>query len=539
MPRAFFGNTALSSVSIPASITAIGDRAFSDCTALTSFSVAEENTAYSSKNGNLWSKDGTVLVQYCIGRADTAFTVDEGAVKIGAGAFSRSSITSLSFPSTLQELGAYSCYASNALTSVAFPNGSSLTLIGEGAFSSCISITEFNVPKSVEKIEKFAFYSCKKLNKVVFEGGSSLSEVGDYVFELCELLSELHYDGSREKWDFIVNTAGNNDHLNKLKFVGIASFSVPDGAWVPTEEYEGITYAAWAQESDYLAGLAPVKWYTDYEITREKFGATDDDGATYPEGDFIPGYIHLFADVNATATQQLIVGDAQKLVLNLGGYTLTSKKGFRVGGNYAYHPEASLVIKCGTFNLIQGQIQPRYGSTLIFEDTIFITTATDVMYGVQSKLLSFVRSEVIVGNGADFRLATNFKTEPIEMFISFVDSDVIYTSRSSTAIFEMYESTIGDCKWNISFDKDSAVFGKVTNYVMICESLTSIDENNKAVIPFPETQQFSYSAETRFLFGASVPTGYAVYPVDLETGALMAPVNREGSDEFVNITVTD
>ena len=107
----------LTSVTIGDSVTTIEDSAFNGCSKLTSFVVDENNTAYQSINGNLYSKDGTVLVAYACGKTDTSFVV----------------------PNTVTTIGNYAFYDCYKLTSVTI--GESVTTIGKYAFNSCYDLT--------------------------------------------------------------------------------------------------------------------------------------------------------------------------------------------------------------------------------------------------------------------------------------------------------------------------------------------------------------------------------------------------------------
>ena len=122
------------------------------------------------------------------------------------------------------------------------------------------------------------------------------------------------------------------------------SYTAPAGAWTPTAEYTGIAYGVWASEADFLAGKAPVKWSKEKNLDKALIGTTDDQGTTYADPNFIPGYVHCFTNVTNIQTSQFYVGDSQKLVINLAGHTLEDKYAFRIGGSSSSHPNASLTI---------------------------------------------------------------------------------------------------------------------------------------------------------------------------------------------------
>ena len=72
---------------IPSSVTEIGTGVFSYCDSLSEILVAEENKSYKSIDGNLYTKDGSVLFQYAVGKSEKSFTVSSEVSMIADRAF--------------------------------------------------------------------------------------------------------------------------------------------------------------------------------------------------------------------------------------------------------------------------------------------------------------------------------------------------------------------------------------------------------------------------------------------------------------------
>lgn len=88
--------SSLTDITIGGGVNAIYTDAFYRCTALKNITVDSDNTAYKSVDGNLYTYDGTTLVQYAIGKADTAFTIPDGVTEIYVDSFANcTSLTSV------------------------------------------------------------------------------------------------------------------------------------------------------------------------------------------------------------------------------------------------------------------------------------------------------------------------------------------------------------------------------------------------------------------------------------------------------------
>lgn len=102
------------------------------------------------------------------------------------------SVTSVEVPASINQIGDYTFSGFTGLTSVTIPN--SITQIGNGAFYNCSGLTELTLPNSITEIGKFTFYNCKGLTEVTLP--NSITEIGEYAFSLCEGLTELIIPGS-------------------------------------------------------------------------------------------------------------------------------------------------------------------------------------------------------------------------------------------------------------------------------------------------------------------------------------------------------
>ena len=98
--------TSLESLTIPVNIIGWSDFGlFEGSCSMTSIQVAAENEAFCSIDGNLYSKDGTVLVQYAPGKTETSFVVPDGVTEIFGGAFvGCGSLMNVTVPASVQTI---------------------------------------------------------------------------------------------------------------------------------------------------------------------------------------------------------------------------------------------------------------------------------------------------------------------------------------------------------------------------------------------------------------------------------------------------
>ncbi len=214
---AFYNCSGLKSVIIGNSVTSIGGSAFADCTNMLSINVQGDNPKYTSINGVLYDKSLTVLI--CCPGAKNTISIPNTVTSIGESAFEGcSGLTSVTIPNSVTSIGESAFEGCSGLTSVTIPN--SVTSIRECAFRYCSGLTSVHItdiaawckinfgnygsnplyyahrlyhsgkevknlviPNSVTEIKDYAFYNCSGLTSVTIP--NSVTEIKDYAFYNC------------------------------------------------------------------------------------------------------------------------------------------------------------------------------------------------------------------------------------------------------------------------------------------------------------------------------------------------------------------
>ena len=176
----FYGCSGLTSVTIPGSVTSIGLMAFERCSGLTSVTIPDGVTSI-----------GESAFSGCSGLMSV--TIPDSVTSIGRDAFyGCSCLTSVTIGNGVTSIGWYAFYGCSGLTSVTIPD--SVTSIGSSAFSGCRGLTSVTIGNGVTSIGGSAFYGCTGLTSVTIP--DSVTSIGSSAFSGCGGLAKIIFEGS-------------------------------------------------------------------------------------------------------------------------------------------------------------------------------------------------------------------------------------------------------------------------------------------------------------------------------------------------------
>ena len=180
---AFWHCHALITVTIPDTVTTIGESAFNECWAL-------ENIQLPS-----------------------------GITEIPKNAFTYcTSLAQLTLPENLKTIGDYAFQGCQKLSDIVLPQ--TLRSIGTNAFGACASLTEIVIPDAITFIPDYAFCGCSALHALTLP--ANLQSIGAFAFSSCNSLPTLTLPPTVTKIEW--NAFGGCSALRKVFISDLAAW---------------------------------------------------------------------------------------------------------------------------------------------------------------------------------------------------------------------------------------------------------------------------------------------------------------------------
>ena len=126
-------------------------------------------------------------------------TIPASITKIGDVAFANcKNLKNVIFEegSKLTEIGSYTFFNCESLTNIVIPEG--VEIIDTAAFLNCESLTNVVIPNNVNTINEYTFMNCINLQTFTFGKNTKIFE--EKIFDGCENLKDVYFNGNLEDW---------------------------------------------------------------------------------------------------------------------------------------------------------------------------------------------------------------------------------------------------------------------------------------------------------------------------------------------------
>lgn len=175
--NAFRACKMLSSISLPPTITKIGDGAFSETSSLKEIVIPEGVTTIGGNafQGRSWASD------YGLTSGLEKISLPSTLTSLGGMAFDEcTNLKEIVLPDGITTFGQHTFRKCTSLTSVTLPEA--LLTLGQGAFRDCTNLTTVVLNDKLKTIVQEAFYNCTKLSNVTCPSLTPPT-LGTYVFD--------------------------------------------------------------------------------------------------------------------------------------------------------------------------------------------------------------------------------------------------------------------------------------------------------------------------------------------------------------------
>lgn len=217
-------------------VRTVGENAFRNCAKLTAFALTDTlesigdyafaTSAVPFGNLTIPASVKTIGAYAFAGNENiTSVTVPAQIRKIGEGAFSECAmLSSVTLPDGLAEIGSYAFLGASRLTSLTLPD--SVKTLGEGVFAGCSALATVRLSAGMTSIPDYTFLHAEALTSLTLPDG--ITEIGDYAFYGADSFATMNFNK--------VNSVG------KYSFVGtkMTAISAPELVTVSDFAFSGI-----------------------------------------------------------------------------------------------------------------------------------------------------------------------------------------------------------------------------------------------------------------------------------------------------------
>lgn len=184
---AFRSCTALQEITLPDTLSQLGDNAFQGCTALKKVVLPQGVRTLPNS-----------LFLGCSALTDVQ--VSNKLQVIEDYAFANcTSLTELTLPDTATSIGNNAFLSCTKLSKLTL--STDLVSVGDKAFGNCISLTKLDLGRKLTKIAPRTFSGCQALSEITLP--DTLTLIGYSAFENCTALTTVHFGGSQTQWKAI------------------------------------------------------------------------------------------------------------------------------------------------------------------------------------------------------------------------------------------------------------------------------------------------------------------------------------------------
>ena len=313
---AFADCAELREISLPATLTSMGDRAFDGCGALAAITV-EEGGVYTGVDGVLFK--GQTLVRYPAARDGAEYTLPPTVSSIGMGAFAGAAeLTVVTLHDGLAEIGEDAFCDCAGLRAFHMTDAMAVTVIPKGAFSGCSALSSVKLSPGVTAIEKEAFQGCPLLTEI-------------YLPATVEKIDSMAFSSTAPQWMTVQGVYGSAAAVF-AKENGFA-FVDPDSEMVEMLTILGGNRLALGSITPCEAEITPasavvggeLRWTSSDESVVYFYGneahavglGTADITVTAPNGVYAVMTVEVFRPVMVPSADRLILLPGQAAVIDM------------------------------------------------------------------------------------------------------------------------------------------------------------------------------------------------------------------------------